>query len=819
MAGIEHDTAGPRVRHTAVTAVLTLTLLATLLTGPPAVAAVAAVPPANCPDAPVTLTTPERGADGTTPRPRAHVDGRYTPILLVHGWNGKPSMWGEPTNLSTLKTEPKVNHSLLGNLQKLTGAAVYTLDYHSVAHRWFLDPEGGGNLFLAAEKCLTGQEAFRGHRLVVVAHSMGGLITRWALSDKAPDGVARRDRVGLVVTLGTPYQGSLLAALGTALADGALADGTVLDKRIAPIAEVVHQLLTLCEVVRIIGCDQLNHLVDMFAAMRAFATGSDEMNSLDAWPPGTRVSTLATRTELENIGGMFFAKGPVLDVGDVVVAVDSATSGEHPEKIATCRLTASKIRDRWNTVATTLGITADVDVPKYWRLALFGDCFHSNEARLIELTNEVLGSVGDELSTYDPAYAYTTATALSVHRGERMWLETPGKFTGDPVWTHGAGHVAAVTDKGDLVVVDVAERRTRTVKCGCRGVAAIRDESLVYVNGTGRAFTLDLGSGGGPRALALRLPAPLRAAEARAGLADGFLLFATRPGIDSGAMLTVTLDGQGTVVKDLPEVAYGTGAAAGDGRYAYAVVVGEGDCAHPSPIYVTDATTGSTFATDTSALVKGFPNGDTFPVDMWWGRDKRLYATLVSWECDPMGGIPLMPPGLWRLDDRKWVSVDGGPLHAVRQLGAGFKIVTTENQTLYRELNGGRGVKVAPGVIGLAAPPWTGPADPAAAPTGTPRTTIPDQCLSKADFKKQADKQGVAIFEGSSVRFTVTSAVVCERGWAYATVGGYSIDYIVFRRSGTGWTWAADPYWQQYGGFPDICASMPPKIRTAMRCP
>lgn len=368
-------------------------------------------PPKDCGNR-VRLVDPERGRDGSLPQQRPHADGHYTPILLVHGWRGKPSMWSQPINLSTLKIEPSSNHSLLGNLQKLAGAAVYTLDYGDVAEKWFLDRHAGADRFIAAEDCLTAAAAFSGHRLIVVAHSMGGLITRWSLSDAAPDGAARRDRIGIVLTLGTPYEGSVMAAAAVLLADTAVRVGAALDKRFAAVVGVIHQLVALCHDVRGFGpCDELNALVNALAAVRAFAPDSREMRSLAGWPAGTNVETLASRTIVET-GGLFFLKGFDVDVGDVVVPVESATSGAYSERVAQCRLTDSPTAALWDGLMVAAGQKADLDARTYWLLALLGTCFHSNEARLIQHTNEILGAIADELAREGGGSSPGAATAV-----------------------------------------------------------------------------------------------------------------------------------------------------------------------------------------------------------------------------------------------------------------------------------------------------------------------------------------------------------------------------------------------------------------------
>jgi hypothetical protein len=98
---------------------------------------------------------------GLTPAP--HLDGTYTPVLMVHGWTGYPDMWWHQIDHSTLPVQPRLTGSLASKIQGVRGAAaVYTLDYHNVAGEWFTQPGAGGPLFLAAARCLLASPAFHG---------------------------------------------------------------------------------------------------------------------------------------------------------------------------------------------------------------------------------------------------------------------------------------------------------------------------------------------------------------------------------------------------------------------------------------------------------------------------------------------------------------------------------------------------------------------------------------------------------------------------------------------------------------------------------
>lgn len=820
-------------------------LVATVAMPVPARAADPA-PPKEC--GPARLADPERGQDGSVPQLRPHADGRYTPILLVHGWNGSPDTWSQPISYSTLPNKPSVNHSMLGNLQSLAGAAVYTVDYHDVAHRWFALPGAGGERFVAAENCIAGQEAFRGHKTIVVAHSMGGLITRWSVSDAAPDGAARRDRIGLVVTLGTPYEGSWLAELGTLLLDTAKTVTSRLDKRLAALYEVIHLLIVQCEGIDLPSCRQLSFVADLMATVRAFVPGSPELRALSGWPAGIRVHTLTSRTILEDPGGLFvLPSAGELDLGDVVVGTESATAGDFPERVGECRLTMSGLRAWVNDRLVGAGRLAAIDAPSHAFVGLFADCHHFHEARIIQLTNEALGIIADELAVQGPLYAYRTGGEIGIVSMDRVAHRATGSF-GSPQFTDDSRYLFAVERAGKsnarIVTIAVGDGRRTDLPCGgCSSAVPAGGDRVAWLDRSGKL--LRSAASGGPPAppVTLRLPetavftehrklgATDSTVELHAGVGGQFLI---SRGYHTASDTTETfLAGADGLAKALGDSGIVSASAAAPGGTKLAYVRGyqyEAGSADLD-VAIVDAATGTRKVVDSQQLATGIyhagpvPAGDVIIVhDVWWGHDGKLYATIGSqtflpWIQDMQ---TILPKSLWRLDGERWVSVDGGPLIAVRQLTRSTKAVVTADGTLYTEVDG-KGTKITTGVTSIAVPPRSG--DPQAVPSGKPVTMPKTPCLSKADFESTASRLGSSIFEGSAVTITADRAgVTCQGGWAAAWTSiryssGFSRDsYVILQYAKNAWTWGADSYWQQLGAPAELCTRIPPDIKPAVHC-
>ncbi|MEU2613980.1 hypothetical protein ABZ570_20705 [Micromonospora sp. NPDC007271] len=826
-----------------------LLLVAALAAPPAAHAAADAAPPRECGTA--RLADPERGRDGSIPGLRPHADGRFTPVLLVHGWNGSPETWSQPITYSTLPNKPSVNHSLLGNLQGLAGAAVYTLDYHDVAHRWFALPGAGGELFVEAENCLAGQEAFQGHKTIVIAHSMGGLVTRWAVSDAAPDGAQRRGRIGLVVTLGTPYEGSWLAELGTSLLDTATDIGALRDKRVAALLEVIHLLLVQCEGVDLPGCRELTKLADQLATVRAFVPGSPELAALSGWPAGMRVHTLTSRTVLEDAaGGLFALRSPgELDLGDVVVGTDSATAGDFPERIGECRLTMSLLRNWVNDRLVDTGRLAKIDAPSHMFLGLFADCFHVNEARIIQLTNEALGIVADELAAQGPLYAYRAVGELGIVRMDRVAHRVRGTFV-DAQFTDDGRYLAAVERAGRpnarVVTISVADGHRADLPCGgCTSVAPAGQDRVAWLDRAGKLVQANAAGGPGSAPVALRLPKTAEFTEHQrqgitastvrihAGVHGRFLVSRQyHEATDTTETFLVDADGSAEALDDNGFVG-ATAVTPGGTKLAYARGYQYEAASADIDVAVVDPDKATRTVVDSQQLAAGIyhagygPAGEVVAVhDLWWGYDGKLYATIGSQSFLPwtQDMETVIPKSLWRLDGQRWVSVDAGPLLAVRQLTRSTKAVVTADGTLYTETDG-RGVKVATKVEAILVPPRAG--DPQAAPSGKKLTRPKEPCLSKADFNRTASRLGSGIFEGSKVTVTADRAgVTCQGGWAgawttiaYGSTGVGRESYVILRYGNGRWSWGVDTYWQQLGEPTEMCQQIPPKLKPTVHCP
>jgi len=361
--------------------------------------------------APALGKDPDRNPDGSPVKISPDRRGKFVPVVMVHGWTGRAAHTDDRTGAFSHRIDLSTNQlatvtadrSLIGQLQRIPGAAVFTFDYHDYSARWVDDPHIGPALGDAID-CLF---KATGEKVIVVAHSMGGLATRYALTHRGAAGVDRATEVSTVVTFGTPNTGSLLALLG----DITLTAGAVLNSTLA----VVRLILAVCGQLATAKmetgtlCDLLPAAVGAFdsEAGRALHYGSAQLAELKPFPSGVQVDALAGDTVFTvPKAGWFHLPWEVdtVPAGDVIVMPDSATNGAALLKTAACTYQLSVVRGIADTIGLTIGMTARNDVAQPIT-SVKGACFHTNLMRTIELTNEATGIVNEDIEGRLPVNA------------------------------------------------------------------------------------------------------------------------------------------------------------------------------------------------------------------------------------------------------------------------------------------------------------------------------------------------------------------------------------------------------------------------------
>lgn len=134
-----------------------------------------------------------------------------TPILFVHGIRSNYKTWvsTQPPDGGTVTGTTESPLAYVVNLLGSGNAAGYTFDWSSASGKtgpvgWVTNPPSPtlGERLARAISCVARKAD---HRVIIIAHSMGGLITQKASALDPTD-------IAAVFTLGTPYRGSWLAS-------------------------------------------------------------------------------------------------------------------------------------------------------------------------------------------------------------------------------------------------------------------------------------------------------------------------------------------------------------------------------------------------------------------------------------------------------------------------------------------------------------------------------------------------------------------------------------------------------------------------------
>jgi pimeloyl-ACP methyl ester carboxylesterase len=215
--------------------------------------------------------------------------GAKVPVLLVHGFDSNPRMWleGNPSMEKTLRKMQEVY-------------VTRSFSYEDNHFDWVTNDNIGPKLARAID-CLaqTSRKEGGAGKVIVVAHSMGGLAARFA-ANQTVDGRKVADELG---PLGTPNTGSSWA---TAFGDQPRAYCRLLvDNSLAP--EQRMKEVGLCWA---------------SSAITAMREGSDELSKLPRFPDTVPVRAIAGQVTLYAQYPFGDTKQPLSD--DLIVPVKSA---------------------------------------------------------------------------------------------------------------------------------------------------------------------------------------------------------------------------------------------------------------------------------------------------------------------------------------------------------------------------------------------------------------------------------------------------------------------------------------------------------------
>ena len=219
------------------------------------------------------------------------------PVLLVHGYDSGPATWG-PAARDQLARDGRAT-------------CIDVFNYATWSTNWVTDPHIGPALAQRIATLAAASTAGGGTgKVIIVAHSMGGLAVRCAVNPGCGGDGNLTSSVADVITFDTPNTGSWLRANHDA--DGPV--GVLASVLSGACYASFNATDPMCEQIRALGTS---------AATKAFTPGSAQLHRLPPIPRGLPVFAVAGRVEITTsvFGWKTIGLG---DAGDLVVTEHSA---------------------------------------------------------------------------------------------------------------------------------------------------------------------------------------------------------------------------------------------------------------------------------------------------------------------------------------------------------------------------------------------------------------------------------------------------------------------------------------------------------------
>lgn len=356
-----------------------------------------------------------------------------TPVLFVHGIDSDHTVWTQGSVGLTLKSPLDYVDSALGTRQEVTG---YTFDWANYSGlksgsklAWMTGPPapGPGPLLAQAIKCVAQKS---GHKVIIIAHSMGGLLTEYASKSTADD-------ISAVFTLGTPFYGSWLDSLAVgpllpasqsiaaACAFGASRAGAPGEKKRAKTngaisnATISSGLESLC---RVVGQAKDPGMVAMLTSA----------NKKTGWPAlkakgssnGLKVYPLAASIQVTWQPFPGLLRPAPLDLGDGVVSTSSELNGGTKP-----------------TITCTVPATSTPDVLSVIDLLAASTCLHTNEPDNQTLLDGIITTIKQQ-------HLIPTSALIPVDWNNRYYDLTCGNTVQAPVSVAFSGGKATARGPG-----------------------------------------------------------------------------------------------------------------------------------------------------------------------------------------------------------------------------------------------------------------------------------------------------------------------------------------------------------------------------------
>jgi hypothetical protein len=411
--------------------------------------------------------------------------GVYVPIIVVPDFQGRAKHddsrtgdFSQPIDMGAGGPAPIAPRaSLIGQLQQIPGAAVYTFDYRASAGNWVDDP-GIGPALGDAIDCVT---SALGQKAILVTHGVGGLAARYAVGGQV-EGRDRGSEVTTVVGFGSPQTGSQLAELlNTGVGATASEPRTIL-----------RLLVSACRALKPAAfseqapCGFLPAEAGAFARPGgdAFRGQSPQHLALRPYPDNVKVHAFAGDVVINapNLGwfGLRPFRPNEIPMGDLVSSTASTTIQALSQLRASCKFTL----DAFGSPSQSAGVRlTEVGVPgaAFSFPSTIRPCFAPSLPRVSQFADRIKDIITNEIRTRQPLdlselESLPVPSACGHPAGTLVGGRLPGIAPGDGevalASTLYPDHFADYTTFGDLTGDGVADT-VAVLKCSnAAGVGA-----------------------------------------------------------------------------------------------------------------------------------------------------------------------------------------------------------------------------------------------------------------------------------------------------------------------------------------------------------
>ncbi|MGQ0466873.1 MAG: esterase/lipase family protein [Sporichthyaceae bacterium] len=332
--------------------------------------------------------------------------GLYVPIIVVPDWTGRATHNEERTgafsrfvDMNAAGPPPQVaSASVIGQLQQVPGAAVYTFDYSGSAGRWVDDP-GIGPALGDAIDCVT---AAVGQKAILITHGLGGVAARYAVAGQ----VAGRDRGGKVTTVigyGSPQLGSQLADLSN----------SGVGKTASEPRSILRLLLGACNALAPARFDPsapCGFLPAQAAALAegsagAYRSGSSALAGILPYPATVDLDAFAGEVSVQapELGwfGLRPFRNDAVSLGDLTAATTSVTDGVRNQLRSGCTFVLDAFGNNQQSVGLRLVDAGTPELGPAWG-SVVRPCYGPNLTRVVDFAASTVQIVTKEIRERRP---------------------------------------------------------------------------------------------------------------------------------------------------------------------------------------------------------------------------------------------------------------------------------------------------------------------------------------------------------------------------------------------------------------------------------